>query len=46
MHVGSKTLLQQNTSVLNQGCRLTQIELYNGCKAAEQCNQRQKTSNY
>jgi len=31
-HAGSKTSLQQNTPVLNGGCRLTQVVLYNGHK--------------
>jgi len=31
-HAGSKTSLQQNTPVLNWGCRLTQVVLYNGHK--------------
>jgi len=30
--VGSKTLLQQNSSVLNYGCWLLQAFLYNGHK--------------
>jgi len=29
VHAGSKTLLQQNPSVFDCGCRLTQIVLYN-----------------
>jgi len=33
-HVGRKTLLQQNPSVLNWGCRLMQVVLYYGCKTA------------
>ena len=28
--MGSKTLLQQNPPVLNSGCQLTQVNLYNG----------------
>jgi len=31
-HAGSKTLLQQNPPVLNWGCRLIQVNMYNGCK--------------
>jgi len=30
--VANKTLLQQNPPVLNRGCRLTQVTLYNGYK--------------
>ena len=33
VHAGSKTLLQQNSPVRNWGCWLTQVVLYNGCKA-------------
>ena len=29
---GSKTLLQQNAPVLNCGCQLMQVDLYDGCK--------------
>ena len=32
-HTGSKTVLQRNPPVLNCGCRLTQVVLYNGHKA-------------
>jgi len=28
---GSKILLQQNPPVLNGGCQITQVDLYNGC---------------
>jgi len=31
-HAGSKTLFQQNPPVLNWGCQLTQVVLYNGRK--------------
>jgi len=31
-HADSKTLHQQNPPVLNWGCPLTQVYLYNGCK--------------
>jgi len=31
-HVGSKTFLQQNPTVLNWGCQLTWDDLYNSCK--------------
>jgi len=31
-HAGSSTLLYQNPQVLNWGCCLTQVVLYNGCK--------------
>jgi len=31
-HVGTKTLLQKNPLVLNWGCSLTQVVLYNGRK--------------
>jgi len=32
-HAGSKTLHQQNSPVLNWGCRLLQVDLFNGYKA-------------
>jgi len=32
--MGSKTLLPQNPSVVNWGCQLTQIGLYNGRRIA------------
>jgi len=32
MHLGSEALHQQNLSVINWRCRLTQIGLRNGCK--------------
>jgi len=35
--VDSKTLLQQNPPVLNWGCQLTQVVLYNGCKGGSFC---------
>jgi len=31
-HAGGKTLLQQNPLILNWGCRLMQVVLYNDCK--------------
>jgi len=31
-HAGSKNLLHQNPLVLNWGCRITQVVLYNGHK--------------
>jgi len=31
-HAGCKTLLQENPPVLNLGCQLIQVVLYNGCK--------------
>ena len=31
-HAGSKTLHQQHPPVLNRRCRLTQVDMYNGCK--------------
>ena len=31
-HADSKTLHQQNPSVLNWRCQLMQVDLYNGCK--------------
>ena len=31
-HAGCKTLLQENPPVLDFGCRLMQVVLYNGCK--------------
>jgi len=31
-HAGSKTLLEQNPPVLNYGCQLMQVVLYNGPK--------------
>jgi len=34
VHVNSKMLLQQNPPVLNCGCWLTQVALYNGHKTA------------
>jgi len=30
--MGSKTCLQQNPPILNWGCRLTLVDLYNGHK--------------
>jgi len=31
-HLGSKTVLQQSSSFLSGTCRLTNIDMYNGCK--------------
>ena len=33
-HASSKTLLQQNPPVLNWGCQLVQVVIYNACKMA------------
>ena len=31
-NVGTKTLLQQNPTVVNWACRLMQVDVYSGCK--------------